>query len=144
MVFLNYQGVVIIYREGVVNGRGGNDVKKVFNPYFLHLPTHPPPINNDHSLIVYICSFILVILTGTEILIFPGMLMLSSAGLILVTTAYQVIFVDEGAAYLLYMTFGMCTRSLLRICQRSGLQGKLEDTFILSLTQMLPLFSPTL
>jgi hypothetical protein len=27
-------------------------VKKVFNPYFPHLPTPPLPINNDHSLML--------------------------------------------------------------------------------------------
>ena len=30
-------------------GGGGGGVKKVFKPYFPHLPT-PLPINNDHSL----------------------------------------------------------------------------------------------
>ena len=32
---------------------GGGGVKKVFNPYFPHLPT-PLPINNDHSLNLFI------------------------------------------------------------------------------------------
>ena len=32
---------------------GGGGVKNVFNPYFPHLPT-PLPINNDHSLNLFI------------------------------------------------------------------------------------------
>ena len=34
-------------------GGGGEGVKKVFNPYFPHLPT-PLPINNDHSINLFI------------------------------------------------------------------------------------------